>query len=165
MAVYHYFRNKEAVIHCVLQRSMASIDTQVAGTEPREDVTSLCHAFRAFALEHPQLFLLFTDNDPWLTAEYDLYEAFYDALLRMGLSDQETVQMTRLIFIYLEEFCYSEIEGWHDFGDQEEYLESLGDGAYPRLRALSQLTVTSFDSRDFEFGIQVLISGIEALLP
>jgi AcrR family transcriptional regulator len=162
MAVYYYFPNKKAVLHNVLQHAMSEIDTDVAGVDWKQDIIDLCQAVRSFALKRSNLFLIFAEHDLWLRAVHDLYEVFYGAFLRAGLSENETIRTTRLILTFLEEFCYCEACGWHDLGSEEDYIETLEDGAFPLLRGMSRKTLDMDSGDDFEFSLKVLIAGIEA---
>ena len=160
MAVYHYFPNKGAIIQGVLSRAMTQIDTEVPGIAWQQDLAILCNNMRRFAQDHPQLFLVFCENDPWLLPEHKFYEALYNVFRKSGMTKRHMAMSLRLTMTFLEEFCYCEAMGWHDPDDEDEYIKSLEGEPFPLLYEMMSETLVVNSDEDFSFGVAVLTQGL-----
>ncbi len=162
MAMYHYFPNKASLLEAVLNQAMARMDLTVKGEDWKQDTTHICQSFRKFALDHPQIFYFYTYSNDRAQVGFDLYEAFYSVFLGIGFSKSQVVKCTRMINIFLEEFCYSEAFGWFERDSEEEFSAALRDKNYPSLWALKKEMVENNFSEDFQFFLDVIFAGIEA---
>jgi TetR/AcrR family tetracycline transcriptional repressor len=66
---------------------------------------------------------------------------------------------------YTEAFAVDEISGWLDPDDKADLAENLNQGTYPTLiKLIDEISFPDVDA-DFEFGLNVMISGLEAQTP
>ncbi len=91
-----------------------------------------------------------------------MHEAFYATLLNAGFSRRSTVQATRMFLAYTEVFAVDEINGWLDPEDRSTLEASLAHGVYPLSTDLIDEIVGLDADADFEFGLNVLLNGLEA---
>jgi AcrR family transcriptional regulator len=164
MAVYHYFPNKASLLDSVLDQMLASMDLTIKGDDWKQDLSHICQSLRNFALDHPQIFLVYSGQEAWSRSEFDFFEAFYRVLLGIGLPKTHVVKCTRLVVMFVEEYCYSEAFGWFETetGTETEFKTALAGGDYPSLRALAKETVDFGQPTDFQYSLDVIFAGIEA---
>jgi TetR/AcrR family tetracycline transcriptional repressor len=132
----------------------------LSGTWQR-DVRNLCASTRRLALKHPGAFSIYETYRHRVAAEHRLHEAFHSTLLAAGFPCRIAVQSIRVLLAYTEAFAVAEISGWLDSDDQSELLDSFGQGPYPTLINLGEEIACSDPNDDFEFGLNVLIRGLE----
>ncbi len=165
MALYHYHANRRALMHDVLQALMEECELPEPGPDWRSDLHALCDGLRRLARRHPGAFRVYEFYEDWVEAEHRVHEAFLATLLRAGLPGPKAVQAVRLLLTYTEAFAVDEITGWlepFDTRDREALVRSLSDGDYPAMKSLIDEIGQVDTDADFEFGLDVLIRGVEA---
>lgn len=164
MAIYHHHKNKSALIHAVMQSMLEAFEVPEPSGTWQDDVRALCNGVRRLALRHPGAFCIYETYDPWLPAEHRLHEAFHATLIAAGFSPGIAVQSVRVLLTYTESFAVDEISGWLTIGDRAELAESLDQGSYPALVSLIDEIANSDADANFEFGLTVLIKGLERII-
>lgn len=164
MAIYHHLANRNAVLHAVIQAMMDSFEIPPPGGTWQQDIRALCHAMRQVGLRHPGAFRIYETNEDWLPGEHRVHEAFHATLRNAGFGRKVTVQGVRLLLAFTETFVVDEISGWLDPEDQADLANSLASGPYPVLTDLVDDIVQSDADADFDFGLRVLIRGLEGEL-
>ena len=162
MALYHHHANKSALLHAVMQAMMEQCDVPDPSGNWQQDIRDLCQGVRRLARKHPGAFRIYETYEHWVPAEHRLHEAFHATLLSAGFSPMATVRAVRVLLAYTEAFAVDEISGWLDPADRAELAQSLTQGPYPVLTSLLDAIGTTDADADFEFGLNVLIRGLEA---
>ncbi|WP_181711278.1 TetR/AcrR family transcriptional regulator [Roseovarius sp. TE539] len=165
MALYHYHANRGALIKDVLQALMETYDVPAPGPDWREDLRKLCNGLRLLARRHPGAFRVYELYEDWIPAEHRVQEAFHATLQRAGFPPQKTVRAVRLLLTYTEAFAVDEITGWlepFDPTDREAFARSLSDGDFPVMKSLIDEIGRSDTDADFDFGLDVILRGLEA---
>lgn len=160
MAVYHYFPNKDALVQGVLKKVMSYIDTTVPGVDWQQDLAILCNNMRRFALNHPQIIVIYCENNLWLLPEHRFFEALYRVFRDSGMEKRHMAMSLRLTMKVLEEFCYCEGMGWHEPEDEKQYVDSLEGEPFPLLREMMPETLVFDSDQDFNFSVAVLTQGL-----
>ena len=162
MAVYHHHASKSALMHAVMQAMMEECKVPAPSGNWQTDVQDLCHGVRRLAQRHPGAFVIYETYRHRLPAEHRLHEAFHETLVNAGFSRRVAVQSVRVLLAYTEAFSVDEILGWLDPGDLAELTESLNKGPYPVLIDLIDEIGCPDADADFDFGLTLLIQGLEA---
>lgn len=166
MALYHYHASRKILMHDVLQALMNECELPEPGPDWRSDLRSLCNGIRRLARRHPGAFRVYELYEDWVEAEHRVHEAFHATMLRANLTGPEAVRAVRLLLTYTEAFAVDEITGWlepFDPSDREAFARSLRDGDYPVMTDLIDEIGRGDTDADFEFGLDVLIRGIDSM--
>ena len=155
MALYHHFRNKDAVLHGVLEHTMQDLPADLQSGDWKKDIRFIGDQMRHFARQHPQLFRLYKEQHPWPEAKHRLIQSLYKIVRTRDMDEQAAARSVRLIYQYFEGFCFDEM-----FGDQ-----GLDDQVVGSLQ--TEITLVPFQPKydanaEFEFGLKVLLDGLEA---
>jgi AcrR family transcriptional regulator len=161
MAIYHHHANKAALMQAVLDAMLREFSPPATTGDWRQDLTALCHEFRALGHRHPGAFRMYEIFEDWITAEHRVHEAFRSTLRSAGFSRRVTVQATRMLVVYTEAFVVDEIGGWLGAEVREELEESLANGHFPVTSDLIEEIVAPDIEADFVFGLNVLLRGLE----
>lgn len=167
MAIYYHIPNRAALISLVVEKVVGKCELPEPGLPWQEAVRAICRGFRQMAHEHPGVIQVYDEFDDWSQGEHRLMEALHIALESGGFSEQANTRSARMLMAYTENFCAWELDEWLDPYTPEmrhELLDSLEQGDYPvTLRLIDEVTNVDVDV-EFEFGLDVLIHGLEGRL-
>lgn len=167
MTIYHYHENRDALVHEVLHALMRDFEVPAPGADWREDIRELCQALRRLARRHPGAFQIYELYERWIPGELAMHEAFLAVLSRAGFDPAAALRGMRILLTYAEAFAVDEIAGWldpMDEADRREFSENLSQDEHPCLSAALETIETVDPDADFDFGLDVLIRGLEAKL-
>ena len=167
MAIYHHHSSRSTLIHEVLQSLMAEVDIPDPSGDWQADIRALCTALRALAKRHPGPFRIYELYEDWVPAEHRLHEAFHATLLNAGFPGPTAVHSVRVLLAYTEAFAVDEITGWldtFDESDRAEFIDSLSSGDFPAMSGLIDEIGRVDPDAEFDFGLRVLIRGLEGEL-
>lgn len=167
MAIYHHIPNKAALIVGLYNTVLTELGINAAGTESWQDgLKTLARQYRALALRHPKLFpSLIASNDDTVNA-YRAFERLYGLMLDSGLSLGKVVHASEAFFAFVTGFVLIEIHDANPTTNQPtlESFAQIDQRDYPNITRL-MLVISSDGVQDrFEFGLEILISGLEQLL-
>lgn len=167
MAIYHHLPNKETLISGVVEQVFSEMRVPPAGGRPWEQrVRDFAAAYRNLARAHPHLVRELVSGAA-ATATLRAGESLYAALEAGGFSPRMVVRAADLVVDYVNGFALAESGG--QLGSPEDrrgLLGLLGDspeGSVPAMRRVFGALSEEEMPADFEFGLDVLISGLEAV--
>ncbi|MEM7360397.1 MAG: TetR/AcrR family transcriptional regulator C-terminal domain-containing protein [Pseudomonadota bacterium] len=167
MALYYHIPNRAALIGLVVEEVVGKCELPAAGLAWQEAVRQVCRGFRKVAHEHPGVIQVYDEFEDWIPGEHRLIEALHVAFESGGFDKQGIVRGSRLVLAYTENFCAWELDEWLDPYTPEmrhELLDSLEQGDYPVTMTLIDETTDVDCDTEFEFGLDVLIQGLEVRL-
>jgi AcrR family transcriptional regulator len=169
-ALYHHVENKDALLRGVVALALAEVelagqDGNSAGRAWADRLRALGRAFRRLAGAHPRLFPHLVFFPEATLEEYGVYEALYRILEDAGLSPAAVVRASTLVFAYATGFTLAEVSG--TLGPlthaERDDLAALPPGRFPTThRLMGRLAAVDLDA-DFEFGLDVIVSGLAAM--
>lgn len=167
MSLYRHVPSKGALLDDVVAGLLGRLDLPEPGPQWQANVREGCRRYRALLLAHPNAVPLFATLQ--LTSPGAVQAAgSVMALLRAGGFDADLAQrVLSTIQSYVIGFALWEV-GTAPFRADPRYAMpadpvALPEGADPYLvELLPRLATTSCDD-SFEFGVNVLVAGIEAL--
>ena len=169
MAIYHHLSNKRALLSALIKEifsGMRVMDLKGTG-DWRGRVRAWALAFRDVARAHPKLVPQLASH-PEAAAEATLEstEELYAAFEAAGMKPYQVVGAVGVVIDYLNGFALAEASG--ALGDPDEHrkmLELLDARPREELPAMRR-TLEALPSEDlgayFEFGLEVVLSGLEA---
>jgi AcrR family transcriptional regulator len=171
MSLYHHVEDKEDLLDGICERVMADFEFP----EPVEDWAENCRrgarAWRRLLQTHPGVMRLFAEQrgpvrsiDSMRPMEYAL------TLLRSaGLSDRDTAQAFHTFGGYIQGFVMMELGSIVGSADAEHAKAHAALAAalpedFATLRAVSPYFAECDTDEQFEFGLDLMIRGLEAKL-
>lgn len=167
MAIYHHLPNKEALVSGVVEQVFSEM--RVSPVEERtwqERVRDFAVAYRNLALAHPHLVRELVSGAA-ASATLRAGEPLYAALEAAKFSPRMVVRAADLVVDYVNGFALAESGG--QLGSPEDrrgllgLLEGSPEGSVPAMRRVFGALSEEEMPADFEFGLGVLISGLEAV--
>ena len=170
MAIYHHLPNKRALLFALIGEVFSGMRVPFETAYPgdwRERVRAWARAFRDVARAHPRL-VPHLASYPEAAAEATLEstEELYAAFEAAGMTPGEIVGAVGVIVDYLNGFALAEASGALDDPDEhQEMLQMLRarpQGELPAMRRTLEALAYEDLATDFEFGLEVLLAGLEA---
>ena len=169
MAIYHHLPGKGAVISGMVEMVYAERHAPSGSAAGWQDlVRENARALRNVTRAHPNLVLhLVSDPEAGSLAALEANEALFAALLDAGFSPRMVLRATDLVVDYVNGFALGEVGGpLGEPGERDPFrtlLEARPAEKYPALRRVYG-GVTEEESRsDFDYGLDVILAGLEAV--
>jgi TetR/AcrR family transcriptional regulator, tetracycline repressor protein len=174
-ALYWHVENKEQLVQLVFDRVIGELPLPEVDPENwQEQVKQAARDVRASMARHPGLAQLSFGRVPLGPNAVRYHEWHLSVLRAGGLPDRVAALAGDLIYLYVDAFAFDESVGMTPPSGQDEsvgdfiselrgYFASLPPDRFPNVTELAEeLTSGSRDER-FEFGLDVLVSGLAAL--
>jgi TetR/AcrR family transcriptional regulator, tetracycline repressor protein len=170
MAIYHHLPNKRALLRALIGEifsGMRAMESEETG-DWRGRVRAWALAFRDVARAHPKLVPQLASY-PEAAAEATLQstEELYAAFEAAGMTPREILGAVGVVVDYLNGFALAEASGALGDPDEQrqmlELLDARPQGELPAMRrTLEALAAETPGTDDFEFGLEVVLAGLEA---
>ncbi len=170
MAIYHHVPGKRALLTGLIEEVFSEMRVPASrqtGEDWRERVRGWARAFRGVARAHPNLIsYLPTNPEAAAAATLDSTEELYAAFEAAGMPPRTIVRAADLVVDYLNGFALAEASG--ALGEPDEQREMLAmldarpQGGLPAMRRTLEALAGENLGTDFEFGLEVVLAGLEA---
>jgi AcrR family transcriptional regulator len=170
MALYNHFPDKEAVLEAVTQLLLAEIEAPAPGLDWQETARRIMRSARAVALRHPHAAPLIGRFPPRTPDALAFIEAGFRSFRTAGFTPRSTAQAYRTLVAYslgTQEIELRDYFGAHPAaGSPAGSLDQPTAGRLlPTVEEVGPELATSDPEQEFEYGLNVVLNGLEALLP
>ncbi len=173
MSLYNHVKDKEDILDGITEMVMGEFEFPEDAGHWIEVARAGARAWRRMLKSHPNVMTLLSERKHPMTSIEALrpMEFAFDVLRRSGLSEQETVQAFRSFGGYIFGFVMMEVGnlvagvgGGIDAVDPAALAAMLPADRLPRFLELLPELVNCDIEADFEFGLDLLLAGLEARL-
>lgn len=169
MSLYNHVPNKAALLDAVAEHIMTELefpeDWQIA--DWRESARSMARAFRAVAHRYPRSVMVVVSRQPNSTAGMRPVEAALATARAAGFDGQGAVRVMRAVVNYVLGCLVHEASqteaNWASEGRQLVDPAELDAAGLVNVRELLPALAQHDSDADFEFGLDLLISALDAL--
>jgi len=169
MSLYHHVEDKEDLLDGICEHIMAGFEFPDPVDDWAENCKRGARAWRRLLQAHPAVMRLFAEQrGPTRSIDSMRPMEFALTILRgSGLSDRDTAQAFHAFGGYIQGFVIMELGSIAGGADEEhtkfhaELADALPD-EFPTLRAVSRYFAECDSDEQFEFGLDLLIRGLEA---
>lgn len=167
MAIYHHLPGKEAVLSGVVERVFAGMRVPDPGGKGwQERVRDFARAYRDLARSHPNLVREIVAGAA-SSGTFETSEPLYAALEAAEFPSAMVARAADAVVDYVNGFALAEAGGpLGGEGDRRgllELLEERPEGSVPAMRRVFASLAEEEMPADFEFGLDVVVLGIEAV--
>jgi len=169
MTIYHHLPNKRALLSGLIEKAFSEMrvpEREETG-DWRERVRAWARAFRDVARAHPKL-VPHLASYPEAAAEATLEstEELFAAFEAAGMPPREIMGAVGVVVDYLNGFALAEASGVVGEPDEQremlEMLDARPRGELPAMRRTLGALADEDLATDFEFGLEVVLAGLEA---
>jgi AcrR family transcriptional regulator len=170
MSLYNHVEDKAAILDGICEVVMAEFAFPPESDDWRDLVRSGACAWRDMLRAHPNVIALFAERKHPLSSIDALrpMEFALDVLRRSGLPDAEVVNAFRVLGGYIMGFVMIETGkmmsgmGGEQDATREDVAELVPADEVPNFLALLPYLGSCEPNQNFDFGLELIISGIEA---
>jgi len=169
MAVYTYFADKDAVFEAVAQLVLAEVATPPEHLDWKDSTRFIMRSVRDLSLRHAELAPLITRFPPRTVDAMTYVEAGFRAYLKAGFPPEQVARCYRALAVY--SVGSIDVERHHYFRtapasrDRAQSLEAPTlDRHLPAIAAVGPQLSDQDDAEEFEYGLELLIAGLEPLV-
>lgn len=164
MSLYNHVTNKDALLDGMVEVVLGELAVPPPGEDWEERVREAYRAFRRMAHEHPNIFPLLVTRPPDTMYGAWLVEEFLETLRGAGFDAETGLHAYRVISSYAAGYAMAEIRDFALQPDASSNGMDLPAEEFPRLAELSpKLKGIDLDA-EFEFGLDLILSGLKARL-
>src|SRR5918997_66620 len=165
MSLYNHIPNKSALLDGMVEILLGELEIPPRNQDWEERIREGYRAFRRLAHEHPNVFPLLVNRPPETMDGVWLVEEFLRTLGEAGFGKETALHAFRALSSYTFGHAMAEIRGFALEPDGSRLgAHGLSPEEFPRLCAL-RLQVENMDhDAEFEFGLDLIISGLGARL-
>lgn len=168
MSLYNHVPNKAALLDAVAEHIMGEIEfPEDPAADWRESARSMARAFRAVAHRYPRGVMVVISRQAYTTAGLRPVEAALATARAAGFDGRDAVRVMRAVVNYVlgclvHEATDTEAKWAADGRPLVDPAELAGAGLVNVRELLPALAERDSDA-DFEFGLELLISALDAL--
>ena len=161
MSLYNHVPNKNALLDGMVEVLLGELQVPAENHGWEERLREGYRAFRRLAHEHPNVFPLLVNRPPETMDGVWLVEEFLRTLGEAGFGKETALHAFRALSSYTFGYAMAEIRGFALEPDGSRLgAHGLSPEEFPRLRALEpQLESVDHDA-EFEFGLDLILSGL-----
>jgi TetR/AcrR family transcriptional regulator, tetracycline repressor protein len=173
-ALYWHVENKEQLVQLVFDRVIGELPLPEVDPENwQEQIKQSARDVRASMARHPGLAQLSFGRVPLGPNAVRYHEWHLSVLRAGGLPDRVAALAGDLIYLYVDAFAFDECVGMTPPSGEDSvggfiaevraYFATLPAERFPNLTELAEELTTGGRDERFEFGLDVLVSGLAAL--
>jgi TetR/AcrR family transcriptional regulator, tetracycline repressor protein len=167
MSLYNHVRDKDDLLDGMRFKLFLDFPLpDLEGVDPFEGARLVAHAWRALMTAHPHLIELMAESDglPSTVEAYRPMEFGLAAIRRMGVPQDEVVQVFHAFGGYIQGFAMMERQMGFDKTGGEQGLRELSDridpSEFPCLLAAIPFMMDCDVDEQFELGLDLMLNGL-----
>ena len=161
MSLYNHVPNKGALLDGMVEVLLGEVEIPPRGKDWDERIREGYRAFRRLAHVHPNVFPLLVDRRAETMDGVWLVEEFLLTLREAGFGGEEALHAFRALSSYAFGYSMAEIRGFTLEPDGSHIgVGALSPDEFPSLCELRPYLEEVDHDREFEFGLDLLISGL-----
>ena len=165
MSLYNHVPNKGALLDGMVEVLLGEVEIPPRSKDWEERVRDGYRAFRRLAHEHPNVFPLLVERPPETMDGVWLVEEFLQTLREAGFGAEEALHAFRSLSSYTFGYAMAEIRGFALEPDGSRLgARALSPEEFPNLCELGARLERVDHEAEFEFGLDLLLSGLRARL-
>ena len=163
MSLYNHVPNKSALLDGMIEVLLGELEVPPEGGDWEERVRAGYRAFRRLAHEHPNVFPLLVNRPPETMDGVWLVEEFLRTLREAGYDTKTALHAFRALSSFTFGYAMAEIRGFALEPDgSRPGAQKIPPRDFPRISELMpQLDKVDHDA-EFEFGLDLILSGLQA---
>jgi TetR/AcrR family transcriptional regulator, tetracycline repressor protein len=165
MSLYNHVPNKNALLDGMVEVLLGGLEVPAENHGWEERIREGYRAFRRLAHEHPNVFPLLVNRPPDTMDGVWLVEEFLWTLEEAGFGKETALHAFRALSSYTFGYAMAEIRGFALEPDGSRLgAHNLSPEEFPHLCALKPLLENMDHDAEFEFGLDLVLTGLRAKL-
>jgi AcrR family transcriptional regulator len=166
MSIYNHLPNKAAILDGVVETVINDIDLPDDVTDWKACIREVARSYRELALAHPHIVSLIATRPFNTVASLRPVEVGFEIFKEAGFGPEESLHAFRTLAGFITGYTLAETGAF--FGEFEGpgqlKIEDVPIEEFPRLLEVAPVMQTIDHDAEFDFAIDVIITGLEAKL-
>ena len=165
MSLYNHVPNKAAILDGVVETVINDIELPGDITDWKACIREMAVSYRKAATAHPNIVALVATRPFNTVASLRPVEVGFEIFKEAGFGPEESLHAFRTLAGFVTGYTLAETGTFFGEaeGDGQLTVEDLGHD-FPRLREVGPFLASTDHDAEFQFAIDVLITGLEAKL-
>ena len=167
MSLYNHVPNKAALLDGIVEAVINDIDLPEDITDWRACIREMGNSYRKVALEHPNIVPLIATRPFNSIPALKPVEVGFEIFRQAGFDPETSLHAFRTLAGFVTGYTLAETGTF--FGEaaglDQLTLQDLSPDEFPRIREVGPFLESTDHAAEYEFGIDVLLTGLEAKLP
>ncbi len=170
-SLYAHVGDKEEMIAALLDRVISEVElpARIDARRWQRQLRDICHALRTTLARHRDIARATLGNVPTGERAMELAEKMLAAMEAGGLTERTAALAVDLLMLYssavafeesLEDSKFTDADSY--YGQLQAYFAALPADRFPHLRAMSIVLTQPAGDERFDFGLNMIISGLAA---
>ena len=167
MSLYNHVPNKAALLDGIVETVLNDIDLPSDIADWKACVREMARGYRRIAAAHPHIVPLVATRPFNTVASLRPVEVGFEILFNAGFEPEAALHAFRTLAGFVTGYTLAETGtffGEANGGDQLT-IKDIPEDEFPRLRVVGPYLESTDHDEEFEFAIDVVITGLEAKLP
>ncbi len=166
MSLYNHVPNKAAVLDGIVETVISDIELPDDITEWKECTRQIARSYRKVALAHPNVVPLISMRPFNTIASIRPVETAFEILQQAGFDPKSALHAFRTLAGFTTGYSLAESGSFFGEVHDENHLspDDLTPEEFPRLKEVAPYFTADHDE-EFEFALDVIITGLESKLP
>ena len=166
MSLYNHVPNKAALLDGIVETVINDIDLPTNITDWKACIREMANSYRKIANEHPNIVQLVATRPFNTMPSLRPVEAGFEIFRQAGFDEQTSIHAFRTLAGFVTGYTLAETGALFGeaTGDGQLTPADLPEDEFPRLREVGPYLASTDHDAEFEFGVDVLLTGLEAKL-
>ena len=166
MSIYNHVPNKAAVLDGIVETVINDIELPGDITDWKACIREIARSYRQAAAAHPHVVALVATRPFNTIASLRPVEVGFEIFREAGFGPEESLHAFRTLAGFVTGYTLAETGAF--FGEAEGEgqltLDDIPEEEFPRLREVGPFMRSTDHDAEFDFAIDVVITGLEAKL-
>jgi AcrR family transcriptional regulator len=164
MSLYHHVANKAAMLDGIFETVLGQLPPARRAASWRAALRDRARALRAVLRAHPNALPLFATRPAVTPASLAHVEAALGVLRTAGFSARAALGALNVLSAFVVGHTVAAYAPRRADEAPRPAYDALGEGGFPRVREAARLLATHDVEKEFELGLEALLTGLEARL-
>jgi len=166
MSLYNHVPNKAALLDGIVETVINDIDLPTDIDHWQACLRDVARSYRSAALAHPHIVALVATRPFNTIASLKPVEAGFEIFRHAGFEPEAALHAFRTLAGFVTGYTLAETGAFFGEAEGEDQLtlDDLPENEFPRLREVGGFMRSTDHDAEFDFAIDVLITGLEAKL-
>jgi AcrR family transcriptional regulator len=162
MSLYHHVANKAAVLDGLFETVLAELPPPKRSGSWQAAVRDRAYTLRTVLRAHPNTLPLFATRPAVTPASIAHVEAMLELFRAEGFSVESALHALQVLLAYVVGHSIATYTPSRPGEESRPDYARLDAAAFPRVRELQRVLASYDPEKEFEFGLEAMIAGMEA---
>ena len=166
MSLYNHVPNKAALLDGIVETVINDIELPEDISDWRACLREMAHSYRKVAMEHPHIVPLVATRPFNTVTSLRPVEAGFEIFKEAGFDPESSLHAFRTLAGFVTGYTLAETGTFFGEakGEGQLTLQDVPPDDFPRLREVGPFLETTDHDAEFDFAIDVLLTGLQAKL-